>query len=33
MRMRTWMSENVVEDGKDSEAERVEGVGEHQIVI
>lgn len=25
--------ENVVEDGKDSEAERVEGVGEHQIVM
>jgi hypothetical protein len=24
---------NVVEDGKDSEAERVEGVGEHQIVM
>ena len=25
--------ENVVEDGKDLEAERVEGVGEHQIVM
>ena len=24
---------NVVEDGKDSEAERLEGVGEHQIVM
>ena len=25
--------ETVVEDGKDSEAERLEGVGEHQIIM